>query len=81
MLYHEALGGKYVPRTVLFDLELGVIGAVALSRRSASSSARTTSLTIQGRIKFDDGRNRKSLESNLILALAWARFMRWLGAF
>jgi hypothetical protein len=40
---HEALGGKYVPRAVLFDLEPGVIGAVTLSRRSASSSARTTS--------------------------------------
>jgi hypothetical protein len=34
------LGGKYVPRAVLFDLESGVIGAVTLSRRSASSSAR-----------------------------------------
>jgi tubulin beta len=43
VFYHEALGGKYVPRAVLFDLEPGVIGAVALSRRSASSSARTPS--------------------------------------
>jgi len=43
VLYHEALGGKYVPCAVLFDLEPGVIGAVALSRRSASSSARATS--------------------------------------
>jgi tubulin beta len=39
----EALGGKYVPCAVLFDLEPGVIGAVTLNRRSASSSARTTS--------------------------------------
>jgi hypothetical protein len=38
--YHEASGGKYVPRAVLFDLEPGMIGAVTLSRRSASSSAR-----------------------------------------
>ena len=28
VLYHEASGGKYVPRAVLFDLEPGVIGAV-----------------------------------------------------
>ena len=43
VLYHGALGGKYVPRAVLFDLEPGVIGAVTPSRRSASSSARATS--------------------------------------
>jgi tubulin beta len=43
VLYHEALGGKSVPRAVPFDLEPGVIGAVMLSRRSANSSARTTS--------------------------------------
>jgi hypothetical protein len=43
MFYHEALGGKYAPRAVLFDLKHGVIGAVTLSRRSANSSARTTS--------------------------------------
>ena len=36
LFYHEDLGGKYVPRAVLFDLEPGVIGAV--SRRSANSS-------------------------------------------
>jgi tubulin beta len=28
VLYHEASGDKYVPRTVLFDLEPGVIDAV-----------------------------------------------------
>ena len=39
----EALGGKYVPCAVLFDLEPGVIGAVTLSRRLANSSARKTS--------------------------------------
>jgi hypothetical protein len=45
MFYDEALGGKYVPCAVLFDLKPGgVIGAVILSCRSASSSARTTSL-------------------------------------
>jgi tubulin beta len=43
LFYHEAHGGKYVPRAVLFDLEPGVIGAIASSRRSASSSARVTS--------------------------------------
>ena len=43
MFYHEASGGKYVPRAVLFDLEPGVISAVTLSRRSANSSARTNS--------------------------------------
>ena len=30
-LYHEASGGKYVPRAVLFDLEPGMIGAVRAS--------------------------------------------------
>jgi tubulin beta len=40
VFYHESLGGKYVPRAVLFDLEPGVIGAVTLSRRSASSLTR-----------------------------------------
>ena len=43
VLYHEALGGKSVPRAVPFDLEPGVIGAVMLSRRSANSSAREPS--------------------------------------
>ena len=37
-----ALGSKYVPRAVLFDLKPGVTDAVTISRRSASSSARTT---------------------------------------
>jgi hypothetical protein len=31
VLYHEASGDKYVPRTVFFDLEPGVIGAVRAS--------------------------------------------------
>jgi tubulin beta len=43
VFYHEALGGRYVPCAVLFDLEPGVIGAVTLSRRSASSTARVIS--------------------------------------
>jgi tubulin beta len=43
VFYHEALGGKYVPRAVLFDLEPGVIGAVTLSRRSEKSLARAIS--------------------------------------
>jgi tubulin beta len=42
VFYHEALGGKHAPCSALFDLEPGVIGAVALSRRSASSLARAT---------------------------------------
>jgi hypothetical protein len=41
-IYHKAVDGKYVLCAVLFELEPGVIGAVTLSRRSASSSARTT---------------------------------------
>jgi hypothetical protein len=41
--YNDAFGGKYAPHAVLFDLKPGVIGAVALSRRSANTSARTTS--------------------------------------
>jgi tubulin beta len=43
VFYHEAPGGKYAPRAVLFDLEPGVIDASTLSRRSATSSARATS--------------------------------------
>jgi hypothetical protein len=43
-VYHEASGGNYAPHAVLFDLEPGVIGAVSLSRRSANSPARKTSL-------------------------------------
>jgi tubulin beta len=39
VIYHEAFGGKYVSRAVLFDLEPGVIGAVTPSRLSANSSA------------------------------------------
>jgi tubulin beta len=35
VLYHEALGVKYVPRAVLFNLEPGVIDTATLSRRSA----------------------------------------------
>jgi tubulin beta len=31
VFYHEASGDKYVPRTVFFDLEPGVIGAVCAS--------------------------------------------------
>jgi tubulin beta len=31
VLYYEASGDKYVPRTVFFDLEPGVIGAVRTS--------------------------------------------------
>jgi tubulin beta len=31
VFYHEASGGKYLPRAVLFDLEPGVIGAVRAS--------------------------------------------------
>jgi hypothetical protein len=41
VLYHEASGVKYALRAVLLlmDLEPGVIGAGAIGRRSASSSA------------------------------------------
>jgi hypothetical protein len=43
IFYHESLGGKYAPCALLFDLKPGVIGAVTLIRRLASSSARATS--------------------------------------
>jgi hypothetical protein len=36
VFYHEALGENHVPCAMLFDLEPGVIGAVASSRHSAS---------------------------------------------
>jgi hypothetical protein len=47
VIYHESMGGKYLPRAVLFDLEPGVIGAVALSRRTASSSVRAISWIVR----------------------------------
>jgi tubulin beta len=31
VIYHEASGGKYVPRAILVDLEPGVIDAVCVS--------------------------------------------------
>jgi tubulin beta len=37
VFYHEALGGKYVPSSMLFDLESGVIGAVTLAAISDKS--------------------------------------------
>jgi hypothetical protein len=40
VFYHEASGGKYVPRAVLMGLEPEVIGALTLSRRLARSSVR-----------------------------------------
>jgi tubulin beta len=43
VFYHETLGGKYVPRAVLFDVEPSIIGDVTLSSRSANSSSRKTS--------------------------------------
>jgi hypothetical protein len=46
VFYHEASSGKNVPRAVLFNLELSVIGAVTLSRRSAKFSGRKTSCKI-----------------------------------
>jgi hypothetical protein len=49
--YHEASGGKFVPGAVLFDLELGVIGALTPICRSASSSARITREPKRGREK------------------------------
>jgi tubulin beta len=41
--YHETYGSKFVPHAVLINLDPGVNGAVFLSRRLASSSARKTS--------------------------------------
>jgi tubulin beta len=38
--YHEASGGKYVPRAVFFDLEPGVIDAVRVAARRALSSGK-----------------------------------------
>ena len=43
LFYHEASGGKFVPRAVFFDLEPGVISAVASGCYSARSSAWATS--------------------------------------
>jgi tubulin beta len=42
VIYHEALGGKYVPRAVLFDFE-PACSALCARLRSASPSARETS--------------------------------------
>jgi len=46
VFYHEAPGGKYVPRAVLFDLEPGVSGAATLNRRLVGSSARATATAL-----------------------------------
>jgi hypothetical protein len=43
VFYLQASGGMYVPHALIFDLEPGLIDAVTLSRRSASSSACPTS--------------------------------------
>jgi tubulin beta len=43
VFYHEASGGEYLLRAVFFNPEPGVIGAAALSRRSANSSDQKTS--------------------------------------
>ena len=60
VFYNEALVGKYVPRAVLFDLEPGVIGAKALSRRSASSSARETSCTTRAGKNWVKGHHKRA---------------------
>jgi tubulin beta len=39
VFYHEPSVGRYLPRKVLFDLEPGEIGTVALSLCSSNSSA------------------------------------------
>jgi hypothetical protein len=54
LLYHEALGGKYVSRAVLMDLEPGVIDTLSLSRRSASCSAREPREPKRGRGQQQD---------------------------
>jgi hypothetical protein len=43
VLYHVNSGGKSVPHAKLFELELGMIGALTLSRPSANSTAQKTS--------------------------------------
>jgi tubulin beta len=43
-LYHEATGGKYVPRAVLFDLELGVIDGVRARRYKKSGHEKCVAL-------------------------------------
>jgi tubulin beta len=60
MFYHKASGGKYMPRAVLFDLEPGVIGAVASSRRSAYSSSRVTSCAICAGNNWAKGHYKKA---------------------
>jgi hypothetical protein len=56
---HEASGGKYVPRAVLFEFEPGKIGAVALSRRSAHSSARKISGVLRAGKNWEKGHNKR----------------------
>jgi tubulin beta len=43
VFYLGASDGKYIPRALLMDLDPCVVGAVALSRRSASCFARENS--------------------------------------
>jgi tubulin beta len=46
VFYHEASGGKYVPRAVLFDLEPGVIDAVRASSSALPPSSFSKSLAV-----------------------------------
>jgi hypothetical protein len=65
VFYHEAPGGTYVPRVVLFDLELGVIGDVARSRRrSVYFSTRKTSRTICAEKKLGQRPLQKRLSAH-----------------
>jgi hypothetical protein len=41
VFYHEASGGKYVPRAVLFDLELGVISSVKTGPKTTTKGLST----------------------------------------
>jgi hypothetical protein len=59
VLYHEALGAKYVPRTTLFDFGLGMTGAVPRSRRTANFSARVSSCTIRAGENWAKGHYKK----------------------
>jgi hypothetical protein len=69
VFYHGASGGKSAPRAVLLYFEPGVIGAVPLSRRSANSSAPTTSWTIRAGENCAKGHYKKLNTSHISLLL------------
>jgi hypothetical protein len=62
VFYHEALGGKYVPCAVLFDIEPGVIDAVTFThKRSEGRAPVCVGLSVYYKSRPQGGTQQKSL--------------------